>query len=70
MYSAHMLQVYHFIKNVVTSIERENWDTIETAIQYAVAFQNEEDRRAFYNTYNGNDDSQRISHNHIKVPTI
>ena len=70
MYSAHMLQVYHFIKNVVTSTERENWDIIETAIQYAVAFQNEEDRRAFYKTYNGNDESQRIAHNHRKVPTF
>ena len=70
IYSAHTLQVNHLIGNVVISIEIENRYTIKTCIQSKVALQNEEEIRAFYNTYNGNDDSQRISHNHIKVPTI
>ena len=70
MYIAHMLQVHHLIENFVTYIERENGDPIETAIQYKVAFQNEEDRRDFYNTYNGKNESQRIVHNQRKVPNI
>ena len=47
MLSSHMLQVHHLVGNVVTAIERENGDTIETAIQYKSAFQNEEDIRSF-----------------------
>ena len=70
IYSAHTLQVHHLIGNVVTSIEIENGDTINTAIRSEVAFQNEEDRRSFYKTYNGNNKSQRIEHNHRKAPTI
>ena len=71
MYIAHMLQVHHLIENVVTAIERENWDTKKkTAIHSEVAFHNEEDRRAFYNIYNRNDEYQRIAHNHRKLTTI
>ena len=70
LYIAHMLQVHHLIENVVTAIERENGDTIETAIQSEVAFHNEEDRRSFYRTNNGNGESQRIAHNYRKLPTI
>ena len=70
MYSAHTLQVHHLIGNVVTAIEREKGDTIKTDIQSKSAFHNEEDKRAFYKTYKGNDKSQRISHNHRKLPTI
>ena len=65
-----MLQVHHLIKNVVTAIERENRDTIKKSIQYEVAFHNEEYGRAFYNTYNGNDESHMITNNHRKVSTI
>ena len=70
MYSAHTLKVHHLIEYVVTSIERENTNTIKSAIQSEVDFKNEEDRRSFYKTYNGNNESQRISHNHRKLPTI
>ena len=70
IYSAHTLQVHHLIENLVTAIERENGEKIKTVIQSEVSFQNEEDRRALYKTYNGNDECQRISHNHRKVPTI
>ena len=70
MYSDHTLQVHHLIKNIVTAIERETGDTTKTSTQSEVAFHNEEDRRALYETYNGNDGSQRISHNHRKLTTI
>ena len=70
MYSAHMLQVYHLIKNLVIAIERENGDTIKTAIQSELAFHNGEDRGSLYKTYKRNNESQRIAHNHRKVPTI
>ena len=70
LYSAHTLQVHHLIKHLVTAIERDKEDTIKTAIQSEVAFHNEEDRRAFYKTYNGNNESHRISHNHRKLSTI
>ena len=70
VYSSHTLKVHHLIKNVVTSIERENGYTIKTAIQSELVFQNEEDGIAFYKTYKVNDESQMIAHNHRKVPTI
>ena len=70
MYSAHMLQVHQIIKNLVRSIERDNGGTIETAINSKVAFQNEDYRRAFYKTYKRDYETQRISHNHRKVPNI
>ena len=69
IYSAHMLQVHHLTKNVLKATERENKKT-ETAIQSEVDFQNEEDRKGFYKSYNGYDESQQIAPNHKKVPTI
>ena len=45
-------------------------DTIKTSIQSELAFQNEEDRRYFSNTYNRNDESQKIAHKLRKVPNI
>ena len=70
LYSGHMLQVHHLIEDVVTDLEKENGDTIKKFIQSEVAFYNEGDRRAFYKTYNLNDESHRISHNQRKLPTI
>ena len=70
MYSTRTLQLHNLIENAVKSIEIENVDTIETSIRSKVAFQNEEDRKTFYNIYDRNDDSQRISHNLRKVTTI
>ena len=64
-----MLQVHHLTKNVLKATERENKKT-ETAIQSEVDFQNEEDRKGFYKSYNGYDESQQIASNHMKVPTI
>ena len=63
MYIAHTLQVHRLIKNLVTARKRENGDTIEKSIQSEVAFYNEADKRAFYKTYKGNNESHRIAHN-------
>ena len=70
IYSVHIPQVHDLAENLVTDIERENGETIETAFHSEVYFQNEEDRRSFFKTYNVNDEYQRISHNHRKLTTI
>ena len=70
MYSTHMLQVHHLIKNIVIATEIDIGKTLEASMRSKVAFHNEEDRKCFYTSYEKNDDSRLIAYNHNKVTTI
>ena len=63
MYNSHTLQVYHLIKKLVRSIEIYNVATVQTCIKSEAAFQNEEDRKVFYKSYDKYDETQKIAHN-------
>ena len=70
MYSLNTLQVNILVKNVLSVIKQEKDLDIEVKIQSELSFLTNEYRNDFYSSYNRHDEEQKISHNHIKVPTV
>ena len=70
MYSSPNFQIIDLVNNIPEVIKDEKGIDIEIATQFEPTFYTENERKAFYTSYNREDEQENINFNHCKIPTV
>ena len=70
MYSTPNLQISDLVNNVLEVINDEKGIGIKISTQLETYFYTENKRKAFYKSYNREDEQEKIKSNHRKIPTV
>ena len=70
MYSSPNFQILDLVINVLEVIKDDKGIDIEIVTQFEPTIYTENERKAFYTSYNREDEQENINFNHRKIPTF